>query len=82
MASLADRALNNQADFFDTAWTSADAGIPSAAAVFERFVTLQYYWTSTTDAADTTEAWTVFSGDYGVHDTPKTATGYALAVRG
>ena len=81
MASLADRALNNQADFFDTAWTSADAGIPSAAAVFDRFVTLQYYWTSTTDAADTSAAWTVFSCDYGVYDTPKSATGYTLAVR-
>ena len=82
MASLADRALNNQADFFDTPWTSADAGLPSAAAPFERFVTLQYYWTSTTDATDTTAAWTVFSCDYGVYDTPKTATGYTLAVRG
>ena len=81
MASLADRALNNQADFFDTAWTSADAGVPSAAAVFDQFVTLQYYWTSTTDAGDTSAAWTVFSCDYGVYDTPKSATGYTLAVR-
>ncbi len=81
MASLADRALNNQADFFDTAWTSGDAGVPSAAAVFDQFITLQYYWTSTTDASDTSAAWTVFSCDYGVYDTPKTATGYSLAVR-
>ena len=82
MASLADRALNNQADFFDTAWVSAGTGVPSAAAVFDHFVTLQYYWTSTTDAADPTQAWTVFSCDYGVYDTAKMATGYALAVRG
>ena len=81
MASLANRALNNQAEFFDTAWTSADVGVPSAAAVFDRFVTLQYYWTSTTDASDPSEAWTVFSCDYGVYDTPKAATGYSLAVR-
>ena len=81
MASLADRALNNQADFFDTPWTSADIGVPSAAAVFDRFITFQYYWTSTTDASDPTEAWTVFSCDYGVYDTPKAATGYSLAVR-
>ena len=81
MASLADRGLNNQADFFDTAWTSADVGIPSAAAVFDQFIAFQYYWTSTTDAADPSEAWTVFSCDYGVYDTPKTATGYTLAVR-
>ena len=81
MASLADRALNNQADFLDTPWTSADVGVPSAAAVFDRFITLQYYWTSTTNASDPTEAWTVFSCDYGVYDTPKAATGYSLAVR-
>ncbi len=81
MASLADRGLNNQADFFDTAWTSADAGVPSAAAVFDQFVAFQYYWTSTTDAADTSLAWTVFSCDFGVYDTTKTATGYTLAVR-
>ena len=81
MASLADRALNNQADFFDTAWTSADVGVPSAAAVFDQFVTLQYYWTSTTDAGDPGAAWTVFSCDYGVYDTSKAATGYTLAVR-
>ena len=81
MASLADRALNNQADFLDTAWTSADVGVPSAAAVFDQFVTLQYYWTSTTDAGDTSAAWTVFSCDYGVYDTSKAATGYTLAVR-
>ncbi len=81
MASLADRALNNQADFFDTAWTSGDAGVPSAAAVFDQFITLQYYWTSTSDASDTSAAWTVFSCDYGVYDTPKTAAGYSLAVR-
>ena len=81
MASLADRALNNQADFLDTAWTSGDVGVPSAAAPFDQFVTLQYYWTSTTDASDSGSAWTVFSCDYGVYDTPKTATGYALAVR-
>ena len=82
MASLADRALNNQADFFDTAWSSAGTGVASQASVFDRFVTLQYYWTSTTDAADASEAWTVFSCDYGIYDTPKTATAYTLAVRG
>ena len=81
MASLADRALNNQADFLDTAWTGGAAGVASAAAPFDQFIGFQYYWTSTTDASDTSEAWTVFSCDYGVYDTPKTATGYALAVR-
>jgi hypothetical protein len=41
----------------------------------------QYFWTSTTDAADTGEAWTVFSCDFGVYDTPKSNVGYTLAVR-
>ena len=70
-----------KAGFFDTAWTSADVGVPSAPAVFDQFITLQYYWTSSTDAGDPRAAWTVFSCDYGVHDTPKAATGYTLAVR-
>lgn len=39
------------------------------------------YWTSTTDASVTTEAWTAFSCDYGVYDMPKSGIGYTLAVR-
>jgi hypothetical protein len=81
MASLADRALNNQADFFDTSWSSTEAGIAPSAAVFDQFIAFQYYWTSSTDAADPTAAWTVFSCDFGVYDTAKSATGYTLAVR-
>jgi len=81
MQSLADRAQNNQADFFDTTWSSANATIASMSAVFTNFIQLQYYWTSSTNASDTTEAWTVFSCDYGVYDTAKTVTGYTLAVR-
>lgn len=81
MASLADRALNNQADFFGTSWTSTEAGIAPSAAVFDQFIAFQYYWTSSTDAADTTAAWTVFSCDFGIYDTAKTASGYSLAVR-
>jgi len=81
MQSLVDRAQNNQADFFGTAWTSGNPTIASMGAVFANFIQLQYYWTSTTDASDTSSAWTVFSCDFGVYDVPKTATGYALAVR-
>jgi hypothetical protein len=50
-------------------------------AVFTNFIQLEYYWTSTTDASDTSSAWTVFSCDFGVYDTPKANTGYTLAVR-
>ncbi|HUK01720.1 MAG TPA: DUF1566 domain-containing protein [Steroidobacteraceae bacterium] len=81
LASLADRAQNNQADFFDYTWMSASPGIGSTSAPFANFVQLQYYWTSTTDASDTTAAWTVFSCDFGIYDTPKATSGYSLAVR-
>jgi len=82
MASLADRALNNQADFFGTSWSSTETGIAPSAAPFEQFIAFQYYWTASTDASDTTSAWTVFSCDFGIYDTAKSATGYTLAVRG
>ena len=81
MESLADRAQNNQADFFDTNWSSGSTTINSMNAVFTNFIQLQYYWTSSTNASDTTEAWTVFSCDYGVYDIHKTDVGYTLAVR-
>ncbi len=81
MESIADRAQNNQADFFDSSWTSGSATINSMNAVFTNFIQLQYYWTSSTNASDTTEAWTVFSCDYGAYDIPKANAGYTLAVR-
>ena len=82
MQSLADRAHNNLADYFDEAFTSNTTGITTQPAIFTNFVGFEYYWTSTTNAANTTEAWTVFSCDFGVYDTAKSATGYTLAVRG
>jgi len=80
MQSLADRAQNNMADSFDTTFTGK-TGIPTQPAAFSSFVGFQYYWTSSTNAANILEAWTVFSCDYGVYDQPKTNMGYALAVR-
>lgn len=81
MQSLADRALNNHADYFDSTFTSITPGIASIAPVFNNFIQFQYYWTSSTDAADITKAWAVFSCDYGVYDYLKTNMGYSLAVR-
>jgi uncharacterized protein DUF1566/carboxypeptidase family protein len=81
MQSLADRAQNNQADYFDETFVSGTFGVSSQAAIFTNFIQSQYYWTSTTNAANTTEAWTVYSCDYGVYDISKTNTGYTLAVR-
>lgn len=51
------------------------------APIFTNYVENQYYWTSTTDAANTSEAWSVFSCDYGAYDIPKTDAAYTLAVR-
>jgi hypothetical protein len=81
MLSLADRAQNNMADYFDSTFTGKTSAIRTQPPIFSNFVGFQYYWTSTTDAFDTTSAWAVFSCDYGVYDQPKSAVNYALAVR-
>ena len=86
MQSLADRQQPNHADYFNNTYNfaapyTATLGTLYQAAPFRGFATYQYYWTSTTDAADPTRAWTVFSCDFGVYDTLKTDSGYTLAVR-
>ncbi|XHS78210.1 DUF1566 domain-containing protein [Burkholderiaceae bacterium UC74_6] len=81
MQSLADRAQNNMAAHFGETFTSRMSGIPSQPAVFTNFIQLEYYWTSSTVAGDTSLAWTVYSCDWGVYDTPKSSVGYVLAVR-
>lgn len=80
LQSLSDRMENNQAAFFNATYLNWD-GTLFRAPIFTNFVEGQYYWTSTTDAANTSEAWTVFSCDYGIYDTPKSNAGYTLAVR-
>jgi hypothetical protein len=80
MQSLADRDQNNEAAYMDFTYLNPDNSVFQAA-ILTNFVGYQYYWTSTTDAADVTEAWTVFSCDYGVYDMPKSEAGYTLAVR-
>ena len=80
LQSLSDRMETNHADFFDQTYLNRDNSVYRAP-IFSNFVVTQYYWTSTTDAADPSEAWTVYSCDFGVYDTPKTAVGYTLAVR-
>jgi hypothetical protein len=80
LQGLSDRMENNHAAFFNAIYLNWD-GTLYRAPIFTNFVEGQYYWTSTTDAADTSEAWTVFSCDYGIYDTPKSNTGYTLAVR-
>jgi hypothetical protein len=82
MQSLSDRMETNHADFFDQTYIlKSSPQTVYQAPIFTNVIVSQYYWTSTTDAADTTQVWTVFSCDFGVYDTPKTTTGYTLAVR-
>ena len=80
MQSLADRDQNNEADYLNATVQNADGSVYQQALLIN-FIQQQYYWTSTTDAADTTEAWTVYSCDYGVYNMPKSDTSYTLAVR-
>jgi hypothetical protein len=80
LESLADRAQTNMAQYFDYNYENKD-GSTFQAPIFSNYVETQYYWTSTTDASDLTEAWTVYSCDFGVYDVSKSAVGYALAVR-
>ena len=80
LQSLSDRMETNHADFFDHTYLNRDNSVYQGP-IFSNFVVSQFYWTSTTDAADPTEAWTVYSCDYGVYDIPKTNVDYTLAVR-
>ena len=80
LESLSDRAQTNNAQYFDYTYLNKD-GSTFQAAIFTSYVETQYYWTSTTNAADLTEAWTVYSCDFGVYDISKASVGYTLAVR-
>lgn len=81
LESLSDRAQNNMAAHFNESFTSQVGSIASQPASFTNFMQSEFYWTSSTDAANTTLAWTVYSCDWGVYDIPKSNVGYALAVR-
>lgn len=59
----------------------ADGGTVSTPVIFTNFVTSAYYWSSTTSAADPSQAWSVYSCDFGVYNLGKAASGYSLAVR-
>lgn len=81
LQSLSDRMETNHADFFDQTYTWKTSQTLYRAPIFTNFKVSEYYWTSTTDAADTSAAWTVFSCDFGVYDISKANLGYTLAVR-
>ena len=77
MLSLSDRAPTfPQADYFN-----GNGGSVALPIIFNTFIVSDYYWTSTTDTADTNQAWTLYSCDFGVYNIPKTDIRYSLAVR-
>lgn len=82
MLSLSDRAPTfPQAEYF-TGQAQGGGGPVTGPVIFNQFVSSKFYWTSSTDAADTSQAWTIFSCDFGVYNIAKTDTlQYALAVR-
>lgn len=80
MESLQDRMQMNLSQFLNQTDLNADGSVYQAA-ILSSFLSSQYYWTSTTDAANPAEAWTVYSCDFGVYDIPKSDVGYTLAVR-
>ena len=80
MLSLSDRAPTFPQAAYLNGQYQANTSV-NGPVVFTNFVVSDYYWTSTTDAADTTQAWTLYSCDFGVYNMAKTATRYALAVR-
>src|SRR5579872_6790633 len=80
LQSLSDRAQTNLAQYFDYKYVNKDGSVFQSP-IFTNYIESQFYWTSTTNAADPTEAWTVYSCDFGVYDIPKSAIGYTLAVR-
>lgn len=80
MLSMSDRAPTfPQAAYFDGMY-QANSSIDGPV-VSTNFIVSAYYWTSTTDAADVSQAWTVYSCDFGAYNIVKTDTGYSLAVR-
>ena len=81
MLSLSDRAPTfPQADYFNGR-AQGGTGPTTGPVIFTSFVPFNYYWTSTTTAADNSQAWTVWSCDFGVYNIAKTDIRYSLAVR-
>jgi hypothetical protein len=80
LLSLVDRAETNQAQRFNSVFFKTDGSVDQPV-IFNNYIEFEFYWTSTSDAADTSLAWTVFSCDFGVYDIAKTNIGYTLAVR-
>jgi hypothetical protein len=46
----------------------AESATPAGPITFNNFIVSDYYWTSSTDAADITQAWTIYICDFGVYN--------------
>ncbi len=80
MLSLSDRAPTfPQAAYLDGQYQGTST--VTGPVVFDHFVVADYYWTSTTQASDPTQAWSAYSCDFGIYNLAKTDVRYALAVR-
>lgn len=80
MLSLSDRAPTFPQAAYLNGQYQANTSV-NGPVVFTNFVVSDYYWTSTTNAADTSQAWSLYSCDFGVYNMAKSATRYTLAVR-
>jgi hypothetical protein len=81
MLSLAERSATFPiAAYYDGIY-GPDGITVTGPVIFTSFVVSQYYWTSSTYAPDSTQAWAVYSCDFGVYNTAKSAIGYTMAVR-
>jgi hypothetical protein len=80
LLSLSDRAPSfPQASYLDGQYRGD--GVVTGPVVFSSFVVSMYYWSSSTDAADASQAWAIYSCDFGVYNLPKDGIHFALAVR-
>jgi hypothetical protein len=80
MLSLSDRAPTfPQAAYLNGQYQASAA--TTGPVIFSNFMVSDYYWTSSTDAADISMAWTLYSCDFGVYNIAKTDVRYTLAVR-
>lgn len=82
MLSLSDRAPTfPQAEYF-TGQAQGSTGPVTGPVTFNSFIAFKFYWTSSTNAADITQAWAIFSCDFGAYNMAKSDTlQYALAVK-
>jgi hypothetical protein len=80
MLSISDRAPTfPQASYFNGQYQGTST--INGPVIFNNFIVSDYYWTSTTSAADTSQAWAIYSCDFGVYNMVKTDARYTLAVR-